>query len=293
MHNSLHASGYMWTHLIQPSYSKASQSHVCYVLSCVQLFAAPWTIVCQVALSMEFSRQEYWSVWCHFLLQGIFLIQGLNPCLLCLQHWQASSLPLVPPGKPSERHEKNWKWSRSVVSDSLRPHGLYSTRFLHPWDFPGKNTGVDYHFLLQEIFPTQGLKPGLPHCRQTLYHLSHQGHPYWCANVIFCGFWGEVWTALLFLWGFSRVNWVLPWERGYSLLEWQISALGLWPIKWVGIPSLGINRPLLGLSLAWSIGEKMNVFGDIHHWPKIVTPPQNQYLPANAPFWEYPRAGWS
>ena len=36
---------------------------------------------------------------CHFLLQGIFLIQGLNLCLLCLLHWQVDSLPLVPPGK--------------------------------------------------------------------------------------------------------------------------------------------------------------------------------------------------
>ena len=48
-------------------------------------------------------------------------------------------------------------------------------RLLHPWDFPGMNTGVGCHFLLQEIFPTQGLNLGLPHCRQTLYHLSHQG----------------------------------------------------------------------------------------------------------------------
>ena len=42
------------------------------------------------------------------------------------------------------------------------------TRLLHPCDFPGKNTGVGCHFLLQEIFPFQGLNPGLPHCRQTL-----------------------------------------------------------------------------------------------------------------------------
>ena len=35
-----------------------------------------------------------------FLLQGNFPTQGLNPCLLCLLHWQAGSLPLVPPGKP-------------------------------------------------------------------------------------------------------------------------------------------------------------------------------------------------
>ena len=48
-----------------------------------------------------------------------------------------------------------------------------ATRLL-PWDFPGKSTGVGCHFLLQRIFPIQGLNPGLPHYRQTLYHLSHQ-----------------------------------------------------------------------------------------------------------------------
>ena len=37
-----------------------------------------------------------------------------------------------------------WKWSRSV-SDSSRPHGLQPTRLLHPWDFPGKGTGVGCH----------------------------------------------------------------------------------------------------------------------------------------------------
>ena len=46
---------------------------------------------------------------------------------------------------------------------------------LRPWGFPGKSTGVGCHFLLQGIFPTQGLYPGLLHCRQMLYHLSHQG----------------------------------------------------------------------------------------------------------------------
>ena len=42
---------------------------------------------------MGFFRQEYW-MGCHFLLQGIFLTQGLNPCVLCLLSWQADSLPL-------------------------------------------------------------------------------------------------------------------------------------------------------------------------------------------------------
>ena len=50
---------------------------------------------------------------------------------------------------------------------TLRPHGLSPTRLLHPWNFPGKNTGVGCHFLLQGIFLTQGLNPGLPHCFTT------------------------------------------------------------------------------------------------------------------------------
>ena len=47
-------------------------------------------------------------------------------------------------------------------------------------DSPGKNTGVGCHALLQGIFPTQGSYPGLPHCRQILYHLgffTQQGNP--------------------------------------------------------------------------------------------------------------------
>ena len=60
---------------------------------------------------------------------------------------------------------------------TLQPCGLKPTRLFHPWDFPGKNTGVGCHFLLQEIFLTQGLNSGLPHYRQTLCHLSHQGSP--------------------------------------------------------------------------------------------------------------------
>ena len=55
--------------------------------------------------------------------------------------------------------EVAWVLRCSVVSNSLRPHGLWPTRLLCPWDFPGKNTGVDCHFLLQGIFPTQGPNP--------------------------------------------------------------------------------------------------------------------------------------
>ena len=63
--------------------------------------------------------------------------------------------------------------SHSVMSSFLQPHGLGPTRLLRPWDFPGKNTGVGCHSLLQGIFLTQGSNPGLPYCRQTLYLLTH------------------------------------------------------------------------------------------------------------------------
>ena len=74
--------------------------------------------------------------------------------------------------------QQNQKGGESEVAQScptLRPHGLWPTRLLCPWGFPGKSAAVGSHSLLQGIFPTQGWNLGLLHCRQTLYHLSHQG----------------------------------------------------------------------------------------------------------------------
>ena len=62
--------------------------------------------------------------------------------------------------------------SCSFVSESLWPHVLYS-----PWNSPGQNTGGGILSLLQGIFPTQGLKPGLLHCRWILHQLSHKVSP--------------------------------------------------------------------------------------------------------------------
>ena len=77
--------------------------------SCVRLCATPKTAAHQAPLSLGFSRQEHWS-----------------------------GLPFPSPMHASEKR----KWNRSVMSDSSRPHGLQPTRLLHPWDFPGKSTGV-------------------------------------------------------------------------------------------------------------------------------------------------------
>ena len=54
----------------------------------------------------------------------------------------------------------------SVVSDSLQPRGLQPTRPFWAWNFPGKNTAADSHFLLQGIFPTQRLDPHLLHWQE-------------------------------------------------------------------------------------------------------------------------------
>ena len=82
----------------------------------VRLCVTPQMAANQAPPSLGFSRQEHWS-----------------------------GLPFPSPVHESEK----WKWSCSVVSDSSRPHGLQPTRLLHPWDFPGKSTGVGCHCLLR------------------------------------------------------------------------------------------------------------------------------------------------
>ena len=84
--------------------------------------------------------------------------------------------------------------SHSVMCDSLQLHGLYS-----PWNSPGQNTRMGSLSLLQGMFPTQGSNPGLPHCRQILYQLSHKGSP----RIL-------EWVAYPFS---SRYSWPRNWTR--------------------------------------------------------------------------------
>ena len=70
----------------------------CYVLSHVQLFVTSWTVACQAPLSMEFSRQKYWSeLPCPS--PGDLPEPGIES--VSLMSWQAGSLPLATPGKPT------------------------------------------------------------------------------------------------------------------------------------------------------------------------------------------------
>ena len=72
--------------------------------------------------------------------------------------------------------KKSESVSHLVVSDSLQPHRLWPTKLLCPRNSPGKNTRVGNHSFFQGIL-TQGSNPGVLHCRQILYQLSHQGSP--------------------------------------------------------------------------------------------------------------------
>ena len=106
-----------------------------------------------------------------------------------------SGLPTVRPQNSSEREETSCtdtrtpsqhatsmemgEVSRSVVSDSLRPHRLYSS-----WNSPGQNTRVSSLSFLQWIFPTQESNGSLLHCRKILYQLSHKGSPVWKSSLL-------------------------------------------------------------------------------------------------------------
>ena len=128
-------------------------------LSCIWLFVTPWTVAYQAPPSMGFSRQEYWS-----------------------------GLPFPSPTHKSEK----WNWSRSVISDSSRPHGLQPTRLLRPWDFPGKSTGVGCHCLLREkakeeskyrcILSRLPLRQQSPNPRSIYPPPRSEGYGIWCLS---------------------------------------------------------------------------------------------------------------
>ena len=98
--------------------------------------------------------------------------------------------------------------SHSVMSDPLPPQGLQPARFLCPGGSSGKNTGLGFHAFHQGIFPTQGLNPGLLHCRWILYYLSHQGRPRILEWVALCLLQGIFLTEES-NWGLLNCRWIL------------------------------------------------------------------------------------
>ena len=100
--------------------------------SCVWFFVTPWTIDRQVPLSMGFSRQEYWT-GLHSCLQEIFPTQQSYLHLLCLLHWQAGSLPLVPLGKLTCLLEWQELKTLEVIQNAIAPHSSALAWKIHGW----------------------------------------------------------------------------------------------------------------------------------------------------------------
>ena len=123
------------------------------VLSCVRLFAALWTVTWQAPLSMGCSKKEYWSEL-PFPPPGCLSNPGIEPASPELA---GRFFTTEPPEKPLILAYCCCPVLQSypTLCNSMD----YNPWLLCPWDFPGKNTGVGYHFLLQDVFLTQGLNP--------------------------------------------------------------------------------------------------------------------------------------
>ena len=144
--------------LFQHHSSKASVLQ-CSAFYIVQLSHPYMTTGKTIALTRGTFVGKVMSLLFNMLSRLVITFLPRSKCLLI--SWQLSPSAVI-----SESH--------SVVSESLRSHGLYS-----PWNSPSQNTGVGSLSLLQGIFPTQGLNSGLPYCRRILHQLSHKGQAAW------------------------------------------------------------------------------------------------------------------
>ena len=164
--------------------------------------------VCSVVSNfMEFSRQNYWNRLL-FPPPGDLPHPGIKPMSLASPALVGGFLTT----EPSVCVYVVAQLCPAVCNfvDSSLPGS-----FVHA-DSPGKNTGVGCHALLQGIFPTQGLNPGLPRFRQILYHLSQQGGPWileWVASRVSSCIAGAFFTS----WATQEALWA-TWEALYTTL---------------------------------------------------------------------------
>ena len=129
-------------------------------------FATPWAVAHQAPLSMGFPRQEYWS-GLPFLSPGDLPHPGMEPTSPVSPTWQVDSLPVSYLGSPRSDIVKVAQSCQTLCDPmDYSVHGILQA-----------STGEGSLSLLQGIFPTQGLNPGLPHCRWILYQPSYRGSP--------------------------------------------------------------------------------------------------------------------
>ena len=134
-------------------------------------FGFSWSTVCLP--SWDYTGQSHLRVGWWYLLCALAALHAFSsqPLHCCTVYVYTSPLPEVAQSCPT-----------LCGPMDCSPPGSSIHGFLH-----GKSTGVGCHFLLQGIFPTQGSNPSLPHCRQTLYRLSHQGSNLKCYKTVKSG----------------------------------------------------------------------------------------------------------
>ena len=122
-------------------------------------FAILRTVALQVPLSMGFLRQEYWSRL-PLPSPADFSQSRDQTHVSCLA---GRFFTTEPPGKVKVKVKmKLLSCAQLFVTRWTVAYQAPPTRLLLPWEFPGKNTGVGCHFLLQGNFPNPGVKPGSP-----------------------------------------------------------------------------------------------------------------------------------
>ena len=116
--------------------------------------------------------RNHWSSWA---LEPVLLSKGSHrqrsphttrKSSLC--ELQLKEACIQPQGPSAVLSHSSYVWL-------LQPYGLQPARFLCPCDFPGKNTGMGCHSLLQELVPTQGSNPHPLYCRWFLYCWAAKG----------------------------------------------------------------------------------------------------------------------
>ena len=166
-------------------------------------------------------------------------------------------------------HEsEKWKWSRSVVSHSLRPHGLKPTRLLRPWDFPGKSTGVGCHWNW-----TQDRSNSI----FMILRYHSMPHNSWKTNIpesiwaiqIHDSYYFHSWIPWLNL---SKFSMSFIYHYVHQFLEKAMaphSSTLAWRIPWMGEPSRLQSMGSLGVGHDWATSLSLFTF---MHWRRKWQP---------------------
>ena len=175
------------------------------------------------------------------------------------------------------------------MPNSLQLHELYS-----PWNSPGQNTGVGSLSLLKGIFPTQGLNPGLSHCRQILNQLSHKGSPRileWVAYPFSSGSsWPRNRTGVSCIAGRFFTNWAMR-EALSSIYQPIFPRSHTWIFTEPGLETIFSysSKSIIQVSFSSHSQMKDNIKSGMGFWLKLNLLIKRVSHPVYSVFFMFPR----